>query len=168
MLTEEDPVALVDDPVAAEDDSVALEDEGTGTLALGLVADEGPPGTVTLALALEAVLDLVTTGTPGEVALEELTTAAELEEVVVAVAAGGVASYLLVVGRGLGGTVVEGLPQSKVMEWKPKWHVSLGTAGCLGTTMVTFLAPPHWLFSTVVPDFLQAWRCLHTEPSGMS
>lgn len=34
--------------------------------------------------------------------------------------------------------------------------------------MVTFLAPPHWEFFTVLPDLEQEERCLQVEPSGMS
>ncbi len=34
--------------------------------------------------------------------------------------------------------------------------------------MVTFLAPPHWLLTTVVPEERQELRCLQLEPSGMS
>lgn len=34
--------------------------------------------------------------------------------------------------------------------------------------MVTFLAPPHWVFLTMEPDEEQADRCLQVEPSGMS
>ena len=34
--------------------------------------------------------------------------------------------------------------------------------------MVTFWAPPHWLFTTVVPDLRHELRCLQVEPSGMS
>lgn len=33
--------------------------------------------------------------------------------------------------------------------------------------MVTFFAPPHWLFLTVDPSEEQALRCLQVEPSSM-
>jgi hypothetical protein len=39
--------------------------------------------------------------------------------------------------------------------------------GGLGSTTVTFLAPPHWLFLTVVPSVEQELFCLQMEPSSM-
>ena len=36
-----------------------------------------------------------------------------------------------------------------------------------GIWKVTDLAPPHWLFSTVVPPALHAAVCLQLDPSGI-
>ena len=68
----------------------------------------------------------------------------------------------------LGRTVVEGGAQSNPMEWMPTEQVGLGLLGWTGYTTVTFLAPPHWLFFTVVPALEHGARCRHRDPSGMS
>lgn len=68
----------------------------------------------------------------------------------------------------LGGTVGEAGEQSKPTEWMPTLQVLLGAEGWEGKTTVTFLAPPHWEFLTVVPWVEQLARCLQVEPSGMA
>lgn len=87
---------------------------------------------------------------------------------VVVVWAGGVAVPGVSVVLVLGGLVLEAVLQSKEMVGTWMLQLGLGLLACGGKTMVTFLAPPHWLLTTVVPDLLQALRCLQVEPSGIS
>jgi hypothetical protein len=73
--------------------------------------------------------------------------------------------FLVVV---LGGLVLDAVLQSNEMVGTWMLQLGLGLLGWGGKTMVTFLAPPHWLLTTVVPDWRQELRCLQVEPSGMS
>lgn len=55
--------------------------------------------------------------------------------------------------------------QSNPMLWIPKLHESVEPDS--GISKLTLVAPPHWLFETVVPLEEQEVVCLQVEPSGM-
>lgn len=82
--------------------------------------------------------------------------------------AGVVAGMLVVVGLLVGGTVLEAELQSNPMLWKPMLQLSFPPPDPLGRITETFFAPPHCVFLTVVPLFLQDDFCLQVDPSGMS
>lgn len=49
------------------------------------------------------------------------------------------------------------LLQCQLILWMPIWQLVLvPTLGCLGKTNDTFLAPPHLVLVTVVPDVEQS------------
>ena len=82
--------------------------------------------------------------------------------------AGVVAGMLVVVGLlVVGGTVLEAELQSNPMLWKPMLQLSFPPPDPLGRITETFFAPPHCVFLTVVPLFLQEDFCLQVDPSGM-
>ena len=139
-----------------------------GVLMLVLVSCAGPvlvlPPGATLEVVVWAggVLPLDWLDWPPGVVVDE-TCAAEV--VVVVPWAVEVVVFLVVV---LGGLVLEAVLQSNEMVGTLMLQLGLGLLGWGGKTMVTFLAPPHWLLTTVVPEERQELRCLQDEPSGMS
>jgi hypothetical protein len=93
---------------------------------------------------------------------------AEEDGVVTASEEAGVVAGMLVVGLLVGGTVLEAELQSNPTLWKPMLQLSFPPPDPLGRITETFFAPPHCVFLTVVPLFLQDDFCLQVDPSGMS
>ena len=69
------------------------------------------------------------------------------------------------VGVLIGGTVLEGFPQSKPTLWMLMEQSECSELS--GSLKVTDLAPPHWVLEMVEPEAEHDAVCLQVEPSPM-